>query len=303
MITDITKKQVDLHYCDEVCELLEIGEQKYDNLAIEMFASIINDSVTREYQLMFTKKNVSSDYEWKNPILPIDEKISMNDIDCSSKKVTDFIDFACYFPVALKKLIPLITQNIENKNNKKVPVIKEIMIPEEITVYDRTYHLINASENKIFMTNTEDGIRNLEIKYDPTAFVLKGVSIKIKEKNKTERVIKIKPNDLDGVTVKYYAKVKETVLVNDRKIDEAKINSDMIFDSNNEKVQASISNSNDEEHFYLLEHPLIRNNYSDGNGDLYTIRNSGYNTYYGIATMAPWIVNGVKEKVFKKVEE
>jgi len=300
MITDITQKKVDLHYRDEVCDLLEIGEQKYDNLAIEMFASIINDGVTREYNLMFSKKDVPSNYEWIEPILPIDEKINMNDIDCSSNKVNDFIDFACSFPVAIKKLRPLITQKIEHQEDEKISEVKELIIPDEITVYDRTYHLINFSSNKIFMTNTEDGIRNLEIKYDPIDLALKGVSIKIKDKNKTERVIKIKINDLDCVTVKYYTKIKETVLVNHRKIEGAKINSDMIFDNNNHKVQASVSISNDEEQLYLLEHPLITNNYSDGNGNLYTVSNSGYNTYYGIASFAPWIINGVKEKIYKK---
>lgn len=302
IITDITQKDIELHYSDEVCELLEIGDNKYDNLAIEMFTNIKNDSISRDYQIMFTKKDISSNYDWVDPVLPINEKINMNDIDFSSNKVSNFIDFACGFPIGIKKLREIISQQPKEKSETELTGIKEIVIPQEIIVYDRTYHLVKVSENKIFLTNTQDGIRNLEIKYDPTSFVLKDVSIKMKSKNKTDQIIRIKPNNLDGITVKYYTKIKEEVFVNDRKIEEAKIRSDMIFDSNNEKVQTSILISNDDDQLKLLEHPFIRNNYSDGNGNLYTVRNSGYNMFYGIASFAPGIIYGIEEKVFKKIK-
>lgn len=301
MVTDITQRDIKLHYSDEVCDLLEIGDNKYDNLAVEVFASIKDDSTSHDYQIMFTKKDEESKFAWVDPIFPINEKIDMNEVECSSDKVNDFIEFACHFPIDIRKLRNFISQQKSEKKKVELSEIKEIVIPQEITVYDRVYHLVKVSENKIFLTNTQEGIRNLEIKYDPISLVLEGISIKMKDKNKTERVIKIKPNNLDGVTVKYYTKIKETVLINNRKIDGVKVRSNMIFDNNN-KVQVSISISNEEEEFYLLEHPLIRNNYSDGDGNLYTVRNSGYNIYYGIASFAPGIINGVKEKVFQKTK-
>lgn len=297
-ITNIFEKNIELHYSDVICELMMIGDHVYDNLAIEVFTNISNDSPSRKYELMFSKREILSNYEWKDPILPINQRMDIDEIDVSSDKVNDFIEFVASFPIEIRRIKNM--QNYEENSETTQLAVSNIAIPQEIIVYDRVYKLVKVKEDKIILTNQDEDIRNLEIKYDPFTLQLQSVSIKMKKNNKTERVLKIEPNDLNGITVQYRTKVTETVVISEKKVENAKVNFNMVFDKNKNKVENNVLISTATEEIKLLEHPVIGNNYTDGNGNLYTLRNQGYNTLYGVASFAPGIFNSIKEKVFVK---
>ena len=298
-ISDIEKPVIELYYIQEQCNTMEIDGNEYDNLSIELFTSIINNSVSREYQIKFIKKNKKSKSLWVAPSIPLNEKINISDLGFESEKVMKFINFSTALPIYIEKLRKIMS-TVNNQEKSYIPkTVTEIVLPQELDVYDRTYHLVSATENKLVLINTEDGIRNLEIKYNPFELKVSSISLRIKEQNAGKGIIRIVPNKINGITARYCNKKKGQTRIGSKNLKTAKIHSDMIFNSDNKKVETNILICSKGKQIELLEHPYIKNNYTDGAGNLEIVSNSGYNIFYGIAAYAPGIFHYIEDKIFK----
>lgn len=303
-ISDIYKSEIQIHYVQKEVKEIEIDGHRYDNLLLELFATMRENNHFENCQLMFVRRKKNSNYPWVEPSLPINTKIDIENIDFSSEHVTDFIEFVKFLPIHIKEFKSILTST----NYQQVPQnrleIREFIIPNGVMFYDCYYRLVNGSENHLSFMNTEDEIRNLEVKVDPVAQLLLGIRLTIEDTSKNKKMIQITPNKQNGVTVKYCNKEKESIQVNHQTMKEAQIRASVIYDNNRNKLEHEVAISSGSNCLNLIGHPFLTNNYCDSNGNLYTIGNSGYHLFCGIAGYAPSIFEGMREKVFvKKLKE
>lgn len=297
--SDINQSSIDIHYIQEVCYIMEIEKHRYNNISIELFTNINNDDVPHDYQIKFLKQNKKSKENYAKIPFPFDEKINMEELQFSSKSVDKFIDFASTLHIYVKKIRNVISLQDNQKIKKDLPTLKELVIPQSLEVYDRVYYLNKITERKIILSNTEDGIRNLEINFNPEKFSLSCINLKIKGNFDKEAVIKITKNKQDEIVAKYESGIEEKIKAGETIYENVKMNSVMNFDSNNKKTENKIIISSEENKVELLEHPSIKNRYTDGCGNMISVNNSGYYIFYGIASYAPIIFNSIEKKLFK----
>lgn len=307
-ISNIREDIIEFHYKQEVPEILKIGELKYDNLGIELYTKMNKGSMSRKYEIQFTKTNKKSKFNWVKPTFSLNERINLEDMDYDSDTFNRVRDFISIFPIYLKDFRNLLSVEMPKEQNI-VEVIRELTIPQELYVYDRVYCLDNINSNKVILKSTEDDIRNLEIRFDPTTLKLTRIDLKISGSMNANGIIQIFP-DGDKVTVRYCNKKHEDVLVNRVKIKHARIHSEIIFSEDGKELLHSVQIQNKDADLELLAHPYLINCYIDGNGNMYDIVNSSYSLFDMISPYAPNIFHAIEKKFFKvkvlepeKVEE
>lgn len=299
-ISNIESSNIELHYIEEKCKNRELEESDYNDLLIELYAEIEN-GIIKNSQIKFIPKYKK--HNLGDSSILLNEKTNLSDLNIKSKKVEDFLDFVRSFIIHRKKLVDILTKDPKIEREKSQPLIREILIPQELEVYDRAYHLVKTQENQIILMSQEEEARSLEIKFDPIALSLISICFKINNYDSQKGILQIIPNDLNGVTARYCTRRETKVRVGDKKIETPKIKSVVIFDENEQKISNTVSIITNEKELKLIEHPYLKGNYTDGAGNLLTIGNSSYNTLLGIASFAPQIFKSVDKKIFvKKLE-
>lgn len=303
-ISDIKSSNIELHYIDEICHDIELENNTYKNLFIEFFAIVEND-IARDYQVRFLSKNKKNNLDGISNLL--NKKIDMGDMNIESQKADYFIEFVKNFIFFKKKLIDIIelssVAKLNGQKDSNQVTKKKLLVPQSLEIYDRVYQLIQTNGNKIILENTEDDIRTLRIKYDPTAQLITSVCLRIDDYEKQEGVLQIIPNDLNGITARYYIVKKTNIRVGAEELKAKKIRGLVIFDSSNQKISNSIRIITESKKIELVEHPYLANNYTNGMGNLLTIGNRTYKKFFGIASYAAPIFRNIDKKVFvKKLE-
>lgn len=299
-ICNLESPNVQLHYAEEKCQEIEFGGTKYNNLLMELFIEIENDTI-KNSQIMFVPKRKKDNLD--EFLIPLNEKIEMSDLDVTSKRVERFTDFARNLLINKQVVLEGIksTSKVETRENR--PLVRKLTIPHKLEVYDRIYKLVKTEKNQIILMNQEEEVRNLEIKFDPITLSLISICLRINNYDSQKSVLQIIPNDLNGVTVRCFTRKKSEMRIGDKKIETPKIKATITFDANQQKVSNDITIATCEKEVKLLEHPYLRGNYTDGAGNLVTLGNSSYSILLGIASFAPQIFRSIDKKIFvKKLE-
>lgn len=296
-ISNVESSNVELHYIEEKCQNLEFDGTNYDNLLMELFIEIENN-VIKSTQIKFTPK--VKKHNLNDSLIPLNEKINMSDLNIKSKRVENFLDFAKNLIINRQRLLDIIKSKPEIKIEENQPIVRRIIIPQKLEVYDRVYQLVKTEQNQITLMNREEEIRNLEIKFDPVTLSLTSISFKINNYDSQRSVLQIIPNDLNGVTARYCTRKKAKMRIGDKKIEASKIKAAIVFNENQQKVSNEVTIETCEREVKLLEHPYLKSNYTDGAGNLLTIGNSSYSTLLGIASFAPQIFRSIDKKIFEK---
>ncbi len=304
-LSDITQPEIKCHYLEEKSQIIEVENQYFDDIQIELFATINNFNAD-DYEIEFKKDNKKRNCA-NNQIefpLPLEEKIKLHDLEFDTQRVLNFKSFVNIFSQDKKKLLEsLFPSNLE-ENTEDFPDLKQLVIPNSLEVYDRVYTLIKIQENNIILRNNEEGIRNLEIKVDPDLCKLLKIHLKIIEPKKMKSAIEILKNDNNGngIIVRYHNKNKDKMKIGYRYIEVNDVSAKIIFDKNNHQIEKSVIIKYGNEKMELIQHPTLNNNYVDEKGNLYTIGNIGYSIFVGLASYAPNILYSVEKKLFKVKE-
>lgn len=296
---------INLHYMEYECNEIEVNNEIYTNLLIELFATRKKHNYKGDFKIKFSKKKKLNKMCYRTPDFPIDNEIDLNSVKIDIKRIEEFKDLTTWLPNNIDKVLNNVFSSEQDIEKEEIKEIVRLEIPQELEIYDRVYNFIKQNDNKLIYENTEDDIINLEIKVDTINFVLQNVELITKAKNQTKNIknsIQIFPNLENGITAKYVTSKKTNINLSGKIIEDAKIDSEVIFDKNYEKVSSNISIKAGKTQYDLIEHPYIKKNYVDNEGNIYHIGCSEFARFQGISSFASRIYKRIEKNIFKEKE-
>lgn len=304
-INNVDSQNIDFHYIEYECNQIDVNDEIYTNLLIELFASRKKFDSKGNVEILFTKKKKLNKMCYRTPDFPIDKKTDVKSIKIDLKKITEFQELTTYIPNNINKILGKIFSDEQINENEDIKEISRLVIPQELEIYDRVYSFVEKTDNKLLYTNDEDDIINLEIKVDTINFILQDITLVTKAKNQNKaakNLIKIFPNLENGITAKYYTNKKSNINMGGKIIEDAKIDSEVIFDGNEQKISHTLSIKAGKQQFELTRHPHLMNNYVDNEGNIYHIGCSDFARFQGISGFACKIYKRIENSIFKEKE-
>jgi len=291
------------HYSQYECQEICVNDEVYGNLIYELYANRDNRKTTDKIEVKFSKKRNLNKICYREPLISIEKRIQLQDIDFNTKEIEFFKEIIDIAAVWIPKLLKL-TQETEKQeatiNNK----IKEIYIPETLQVYDRMYSFVRQENETILYVNNQYGITNLEIKVNPSDMVVSNIKFVTKDTNDKEppkHIIQIRSNE-KGLQARYHNCKKTNVYVNGIKLEEARIKSEIEFDSKNQNTATKLDIETKYDKYKLVAHPDKCNQYQDEETNIYEIYSNYHNDFQSMIPYIPGIYRHVQNSIFKEKE-
>lgn len=300
-ISSIDNPDMTFHYTQYECHDLIIDKELYTNLLMELFMKSEKGNIDRNPQVIFTKKKKLNKMCYREPKIPLDKKIDLESANLESKMIDNLVEFIPMFPRYREKFI--FEEEKETVVNKELNHVISLVIPQDLEVYDRIYHLIESNESKYIYENREDGVNHLEVKIDPISLVLSNINLQIKDNknNKTDKsVIQIIPNKENGITARYTNRKNLKINLNGTKLEKVKIHAEVIYDSNSRKIGNNIEIEAGKEAYQLNGHPIYKTEYIDSEGNVYRINNGDFARFQGLSNFACGIFKYVEKSFFRE---
>lgn len=308
-ISDITSYPIYFYYKQLECDDIIINNEMYNNLLIELFTSKLkdNDISKQIIEVCFSKKKKMNSICYKEPEIPYNEKINIDSINTDASMIKEFRDVVDTFyrmSSSLGKYV-LNTNNQEESTCKQVEEMpfeqmKRIVIPQEIVVYDRKYHLVGTKNNSVNYENKDCGIYNLIIGLDFNNKELADIKIKIKKGKQQDGIIKIYQNEQKEIVATLSQRNIKEMGLNQNVLHNANIKSTVVH-NNEGKITCNEATITSEEGNYFLErHPNYTVFFTNEEGILYSIKNSDYDEYSSIISYSQGIFHSIEKKLIKK---
>ena len=302
-IEDLKTDEVKFHYQDQEPQLININDNTYVNLLVELFSKgterIVNKKIvkiTEKKKLNKKKKMVYYPPEG----FELNTEISLNSINIESKTLGYSIELIDYIKSRREILKIEDEDELEIPEHINVERVKNLHVPSELYIYDRKYEFINRDDTTLYYQNTQGGIRNLEIKIDPNN-IFTGLILKIKNEQRQKYIFQATKNDLNGITVKFKNRRNATIrLVRNsehKDCDDAVFSSETTYDINDKEVSNKLEIRADSNEYELTHHPHFTNTYVDEEGNTYRVLGQEFGYLTGLSDFSTGIFKTIEKKL------
>ena len=305
-ITDIDTDSINFHYQEQEPQLITINDNVYVNLILELTTSIDRTKFISEKIVRVNKKKKLNKMCYLEPDFPINEDINLKDVDIDSDMFSYFLNLIDYIKGYVRSLETLMEKDKKTSTIAKLKQEeKNLVIAEELFIYDRNYNLVARDDRTLYYENHQDGITNLEIKMDPNKYL---TSINFVIENETpfrtgKNLLQIIRNDLGGVTVRFTNRKKSSLRISGdtfKDYDDAKFKYETVYDQESNVVYNNVEVVADNDEYSLTYHPSLSNIFIDENGNAYRINGQDFCLLDSISSFAPGIFENVEKTLTKK---
>lgn len=304
-ITEFNSNNIRFHYQEQEPQYVEINDELYANLLIELFTSS-NEKLFNKKTVKITKKRKKNDIVYREPEdFKLDKEISYNKLKIKSKVLDYFINIIDYIKNTndLIDVTDFISSEDIVKETFDIKKVKNLEIPNELYVYDRNYTFVGRDEQTIYYENEQTSINKLEIKIDPNNYI-SAVNLRIKNKTgdkNTKYVFQIIRNELNGITVRFGNKNGHLRITSadPKDYDNATFRSTTIYGMDNKKISHRLDIKAGKDEYELTAHPYFSNSYVDCDGIEYRVASQDYARLDGMAHYAPGIFNNIEKTLIK----
>ena len=296
-MSQLENSSVRLHYTQYETKEVIVNDELYANLLFELFAVIDKRSIIEKAEIKFAKKKKLNNICYREPKIPINKRLNINELDLDIAEVDFFQEIANYPNVIMAKIKRIASEKTmvkethpaEDPKDNKTKIVN-LEVPQKLHVYDRIYHLVEVDDKIIHYENDNCEISNLDIKIDDSNTQILEIILRVTEKeNELPRhIIKIFPNKQNGITARYIMPQKAKISLNDITLEKAKVCSEVVFDSSRENIKSGIEIDSRKRHYKLVSHPVRIGYYLDALGNSYKVYN---NDYIEFQLMIPYIYN------------
>lgn len=288
-----------VNYKNLECEFLEKEDDLHVNLLYELNMTIRNQ-ITSDIKIKLSKKKNLNKICYLEPTFPLDEDLNIKNLKMTNNQLEYllnlFRELRYYLPVISKQ----IQKNIEEINQNNNRIIKELNVPEELQMYDRTYKFVSKDDYNLNYENTSGGLTTLKIELNPYETKIKKATIEFIPKNDKEVKDKIEfSHEINNNIIIKYINFNKIRMELNREACSARLNTYAEFDNNGETIRNEVYINSSSKDYKLYAHPVFRNKYLDEEGLEYTIGNSDYARFHGFLNFICPIVQNL-EKIFYK---
>lgn len=306
-ISDITKQPISYNYEQFIPETIEVDNNLYTNLLTD-FSVVVDNCRVVESSIIFHRMKKMNKMCYCEPTFPLDAKLDPRVFDLNCSAYESFKNAYSLSPQYFNVIIDTFFRKhdeIENVDTEVIDdsCISELVVPSEMFLYDRNYHLVNSDVTT--HTYIDDGkTSSVEIITDLNELKVKRIEFRKEDGNRN--IIQIYPdssND-DKVTIRYVNKKKFTLALNGVYLEHAKVHSQAYFGKDKKLESFAVEiNAGIGKNYLLQQHPYFTNTFCDTDGNSYNVRCAGFAEFLMMLYYAPGIYNSMQDKMFPKVKK
>lgn len=307
-ISSIRDYPITFHYSQLVPEEMQINQNTYFNLLIELIGSMDDRySISKDYKILFHKSKKMSKLCYREPDFPLETELNINDIDINTRFLNQFIDLVSLFGHTLayinehllgsNKSEEAALEMAESISNQE---IKNLEIPQELMVYDRMYHFVEAKDSLYIYTNDEDGKYNLIVKVDHNDLKIDAIRFQIDKGTNKRGLIEIKRESQNELVTNLSQRGIPELHINQKIIVNATIRSLIVYNDLGAELSHEVDIYSNQKNYHLEKHPYLSTFLLDEEGNFYDIINSQYKELSFICSSSANIFHNIERKIIKK---